>query len=249
MTKNASFERAFTHNWPSILQYIRSTMHPEQVHPEWEDEIKAILYGYAKQTGTLPNIENGVKAYKRLLQIHTDAEVEGLFRTKAKRQAAKKKRQAKRAARKTKKTVRKTARKTTRAAKKTVRKTKRKAARAARGGKTRVGAFLQRASLAGKLVILAPFKKGMVKALAGEGYTISSKAKLKEIVVKFMKFVVKKERPDLYPANAVRDLEGLPDNADTFAVGPIIQAIVGAVKSFIGAVKDKSDSGEPLTKS
>lgn len=93
-------------------------------------------------------------------------------------------------------------------------------------------------------VAVRPFRGAMLKGLeaAGvRGYTKNTP--LPDLAKAFIKFVVKRERPDLVP----------PELEDTFerdTIEPVtISAIVTAIIAFIKGLKKKKEDGQPLTKS
>lgn len=214
------FKSNFEHNWPSALQYMRSTKHPRDVLPELKEPTRKILYGFAMQSGQLPTVESLSMVYNFLLNKKKEGDVENFFRSKAKRQQRKKARQDKRA--------------------------KRKAA----GERTGLGRFVHnigKGVVNLQLLPLAPFKGVMRKALLKEGVSTSKKEPIRQIVSKFLRFVVKNQAPQLYPDKAVMDLDSLPDDGtENFAIGPVIATVIQAVKGFIETIVEKKKEGKKL---
>lgn len=214
------FQRNWETNWPATLQYVRSTKTPNDVIPELHKPVQEIAYNFAVQSGQLPTVESLYQIYNHCLEKIHEKRVENFFGNKAKRQQRKAKRKERRA--------------------------KRKAA----GEKVGLGRFIQnigRGVVNLKLLPLAPFKGVMRKALSKEGVAVGRKAPMREIVSKFLRFVVKKEAPKYYPDQAVIELDSIPDDAEGIAIGPIITTVIQAVKGFLEHLQAKKAQGEKLS--
>jgi len=214
------FPIVFEQIWPATMNYIRSTRPRWEVKPEMKDKVRTILWNYAHEHGALPNIENAKTAYEYLLEAHKSNEVENFFRSKAKRKAAKAKRQ------------------------------KRRAERKARGERTGLGRFVHnigKGVVNLQLLPLAPLKGMMRKILNKKGVATEKKEPLRRIVSKFFRFVIKPDAPKFYPEQAVLEFDQLKDDSENLAIGPIITTVISAVKGFLEHLNNKKKEGKALS--
>lgn len=63
INRNRQFQTRWKHNWPSALQYVRSTKPAYDVVPSLHDQVKNRCHDYAKRTGHMPEVETIYKVY------------------------------------------------------------------------------------------------------------------------------------------------------------------------------------------